>query len=294
MAARATAQGAAVVSGGCLPYGEGITYWPIAEMVRQAAGILASDEATAVATRLDTFIDRLPTDDLDHLRTIASALAHLVGAKSTPRGTYSTTEISQAELHWGVRRAVELAAHERPLVLVLEDLHWAEPTLIDLVEMLTEADGDVLVLATCRPEALELHPQSLARLRGARGRRARCARRRGERGARRATAGAAARPGLDRAAIGRLVANAGGNPLFLEETARMLLDHGLVDAAELEALSVPANLQALVGARLDGLPPQERRLAQRVSVAGGVFWTGAAGYLDEDGVELGAARVARS
>ena len=172
-------------------------------------------------------------------------------------------------------------------MLVLEDLHWAEPTLLDLVEMLTETDGDVLVLATCRPEALEAHPRL------ARDGEGRVVVELGvlDAGASEALVEQLLAPlleaGLDRAAVGRLVANAGGNPLFLEETARMLLDQGLVDAAELEALSVPANVQALVGARLDGLPPHERRLAQHVSVAGGVFWSGAAGYLDDGATEPG-------
>ena len=91
--------------GKCLSYGEGITYWPIVEIFKSAAGILQSDDRDASAQKLDAFLESLPTDDLDELRTIASALSNLIGIPTTPRGTYVTSEISQAELHWGIRRA---------------------------------------------------------------------------------------------------------------------------------------------------------------------------------------------
>ena len=98
--------------GKCLSYGEGITYWPIVEIFKSAAGILQSDDREASAQKLDTFLETLPTDDLDELRTIASALSNLIGIPTTPRGTYVTSEISQAELHWGIRRTLQLLAAE--------------------------------------------------------------------------------------------------------------------------------------------------------------------------------------
>ena len=122
--------------GKCLSYGEGITYWPIVEIFKSAAGILQSDDREASAQKLDTFLETLPTDDLDELRTIASALSNLIGIPTTPRGTYVTSEISQAELHWGIRRTLQLLAAERPTAVVVEDLHWAEPTLLELLAYL--------------------------------------------------------------------------------------------------------------------------------------------------------------
>ena len=122
--------------GKCLSYGEGITYWPIVEIFKSAAGILQSDDREASAQKLDTFLEMLPTDDLDELRTIASALSNLIGIPTTPRGTYVTSEISQAELHWGIRRTLQLLAAERPTAVVVEDLHWAEPTLLELLAYL--------------------------------------------------------------------------------------------------------------------------------------------------------------
>src|SRR5947207_4732249 len=109
--------------GKCLSYGEGITYWPIMEIFKSAAGILQSDDRETSAKRLDAFLETLGTEDLDELRTIASALSNLIGIPTTPRGTYTTSEISQAELHWGIRRALQLLAREKPTAVIVEDLH---------------------------------------------------------------------------------------------------------------------------------------------------------------------------
>jgi class 3 adenylate cyclase len=103
--------------GRCLSYGEGITYWPITEIFKSAAEILQSDDREAVASKLGEFLETLATDDLDELRTIAAALSNLIGIPTTPRGTYVTSEISQSELHWGIRRALQLLAAERPLAI---------------------------------------------------------------------------------------------------------------------------------------------------------------------------------
>jgi predicted ATPase len=154
--AEATAQAAtagSVFSGRCLSYGEGITYWPVVEIVKQPAGMQHGDEDYTVSAKLGALLERLPIDDLDQLRTIAAALANLVGSRQTPHATYMTAEISQAELHWGIRRFLQLLATERPLVVVFEDLHWAEPTLLDLIAYVVEEidGGPLLVLATGRP-----------------------------------------------------------------------------------------------------------------------------------------------
>src|SRR5581483_11002575 len=107
--------------GKCLSYGEGITYWPVIEIFKSAAGILQSDDRDGSAQKLDAFLETLGTEDLDELRTIASALSNLIGIPTTPRGTYVASEISQAELHWGVRRTLQLLAREKPTAIVVED-----------------------------------------------------------------------------------------------------------------------------------------------------------------------------
>ena len=127
------------------------------EIVKSAAGILQSDDRETIATKLDQFIDGLPTQDPDELRTIAAALANVLGIPMTPRGTYAAGEIAQAELHWGLRRTAHLLAVRQPTVFVFEDMHWAEPTFIELLQYLTTpGDGTpLLAVRTARPEFLE-------------------------------------------------------------------------------------------------------------------------------------------
>src|SRR5262249_46790128 len=129
--------------GKCLSYGEGITYWPVVELFKSAAGIRQGDDRETSAARLDSFLETLATEDLDELRTIASALSNLIGIPTTPRGTYTTSEISQPELHWGIRRALQLLASEKPTAVMIEDLHWAEPTLLELISYILAQDTAV-------------------------------------------------------------------------------------------------------------------------------------------------------
>jgi predicted ATPase/class 3 adenylate cyclase len=276
--------------GKCLSYGEGITYWPIVEIFKSAAGILQSDDREASAQKLDTFLETLPTDDLDELRTIASALSNLIGIPTTPRGTYVTSEISQAELHWGIRRTLQLLAAERPTAVVVEDLHWAEPTLLQLLSYLLaeEAGAPIAVIATTRPEIVDSAPGFL-----------------GKEGRRRTvdlqTLGpeqsAALLSGLTGDAAfaatpfaATLITNAGGNPLFLQETVRMLREEGLLElerwqSDEMQDVPIPTSVQGLISSRLDRLEAKEKQLAHHASVIGSIFWAGAVARLGTaDGV----------
>jgi predicted ATPase/class 3 adenylate cyclase len=273
----ARAEEATVHWGRCLSYGEGITYWPIAEILNDAAGILVDDDEQGTSAKLGAFLERLETDDLDELRTMAAALANLLGVPTTPLGTYAAGEITQAELHWGLRRVLQLLASRTPLVLVFEDLHWAEPTLIELLlSIVVETEGvPILVVGSARPELADEQPALVA-----------------EDGHRRvldleALSGDESEAllaellepeGVSRARLDALLQAAGGNPLFLEETVHMLVDAGGV--AEVEEVSVPSSLQALIGSRLDRLDGGEKRMAQNASVVGAVFWPGAVAHLD--------------
>ncbi len=268
--------------GRCLPYGEGMTYWPVDEILKSAAGILHDDEPPAVTEKLGALLERLPTENPDELRTMAAALANLIGVPTTPRGTYSADEISQAELHWGLRRVLQLLSRERPIVLVFEDLHWAEPTLLELISSIAHVDrAPILVIATARPEFRDMDPEfahadtirhvleldALAPGESA--------------DFLHELVGSA---GIREEAVEALLANAAGNPLFLEETVRMLADSGGLGAdADLASMPVPDSLQALIGARLDALAAREKQVAQRASVVGGVFWVGAVRRLDGPG-----------
>jgi len=270
--------------GRCLSYGEGITYWPITEIVRSAAGMLRSDERETIGAKLDAFLESLATDDIDELRTIAAALSNLIGIPTTPRGTYATSQISQAELHWGIRRTLQLLASERPTAIVVEDLHWAEPTLLELIAYIVGDDTDAPLVLVCsaRPDLEEVSPGFL----GSEGRRRTVELQ--TLGAEQAAALLADLTGDPELAVtpfaSALIANAGGNPLFLEETVRMLRDQGLIDlerwkSEEAGELPVPTSVQGLISSRLDRLAHGEKQLAHHASVIGPVFWAGAVAHL---------------
>jgi predicted ATPase/class 3 adenylate cyclase len=270
--------------GRCLPYGEGITYWPVTELVKSAAEILQSDDRATIARKLDAFLAELPTDDVDELRTIASALSNLVGIPTTPRGTYTTREISQGELHWGIRRAMQLLAAERPIALIFEDLHWAEPTLLELIAYIAEGDPDSPLALVCsaRPDLADVSPGFL----GTDGRRRTIT----LDTLQREQALALLTDLLGDATLAQtpfasaLIDNAGGNPLFLEETVRTLRDRGLIDSErwrseDIGDLPLPASVQAVISSRLDRLDVAEKKVAHHASVVGAVFWAGAVAHL---------------
>jgi class 3 adenylate cyclase/tetratricopeptide (TPR) repeat protein len=277
-----------VLRGRCLPYGEGITYWPVIEMIKASAGILHDDDPSATSAKLGSLIEGLRTADQGELRTIATALATLVGVPTTPRGTYRTTTITQGELHWGIRRLFELMAQERPLVLVFEDLHWGEPTLLDLLDHEAEnATGPILLLGSCRPEIADSWPRASE-----------------EGGSQRIVLQALTSeesesliatlvPGhvLGPQSLAGVLRSAAGNPLFLEETVGMLSDAGMLEAGGVDiedgaGVPVPSSIHGLIDSRLDLLPTEDRWLTQLASVVGLVFWSGLVGHLrgGDDGV----------
>ena len=269
--------------GGCLPYGEGITYWPMIEIIKDAAGILVSDELAAISQKLRTLLETLPTSDADELRTMASALANLIGLPTIARGTYGGNAMVRAELHWGIRRVLELLAAERPIVLVLEDVHWAEPTLLELLQFVLEgASAPILLLATARPELAEGAPALLA---ASPDRRVIVLAPLDGTQSQELLSGLLGERDLATGAGERLLAAAGGNPLFLEELMRMLAESGHL-GGEVPVLAIPTSLGALIGARLDQLPSGEKRTVQQASVVGGVFWTGAVAHLGEGESDL--------
>ncbi len=263
--------------GRCLPYGEGITYWPVIEIVRGAAGILSDDDTPVVSRKLGALLAGLETQDRDELRTMASALANLLGAATTPEGTYSAEEIGQAELHWGIRRVLTLLARQRPLVLALEDLHWAEPTLLELLQSLLHGDVPLLVTGTARPELSETQPEFMQELGN---RHVLSLEPLGEQASEELLGELVGSRAADLPRLQLLLQKIGGNPLFLEETVGMLADADLLTAeGELESLPLPESLQALIGSRLDSLPAGDKRVAQQASVVGEVFWLGALTHL---------------
>lgn len=256
-------QRAKIVTGRCLPYGEGITFWPVAEIVRQATGITETASATEASARLR---DALGSEE--GARQVADQLAGLIGLGHRSSGDPA----------WAVRKGLEALARHRPVVIVVEDLHWAEPTLLDLVEHVAEwsRDAPILVLAVARPELLDRRPDwgggkvnatsiLLEPLQ--------------EDDARTLLDTLAGDAPLDDTARGHLVRTSAGNPLFLEELLAMLTDEGWLvggEAARVEELPLPATIQGLIAARLEGVDPPERDLLDRASVVGEVFELAAA------------------
>jgi class 3 adenylate cyclase/tetratricopeptide (TPR) repeat protein len=282
---------ATLLTGRALAYGDGITYWPVIEMVKAAANINLDDSTDEASRKLGTFLEDLGSDDLDELRTMAVAMAHLIAAPTTPRGTYQATEITKGELHWGIRRVFQLAARRRPMALVFEDLHWAEDALIDLILSFVELEDDapLLLVASGRPELADDKPTLFAPHKRNRTIELEAlSTEESQELLERLVGTSAAADG----ALSELIARVAGNPLFLEETVRMLADadvlgeDGGVDAEKIDALSMPSSLRGLIGARLDRLPDVLKRTAGRASVMGQSFWSGAVAHMDGDDGEV--------
>jgi class 3 adenylate cyclase/tetratricopeptide (TPR) repeat protein len=268
--------------GRCLPYGDGIAFWALGEVVKAHAGILESDGPPEAAAKLAATVDGLAEEaDRDWIRT---RLEPLVGLEAPGSRSTDRTESFAA---W--RAFLEAIAAENPLVLVLEDLHWADETMLEFVDDLVDwASGVALtVICTARPELFASHP--------------------GWGGGKRnsATLGLAPLSGedtarlisalLDRAVLpaetqSLLMERAGGNPLYAEEFVRMLVDRGILQqhgqawtvVADGE-VPVPETVQATIAARLDALGPDHKAMLQDASVVGKVFWSGVVAAMGDRG-----------
>ncbi len=244
--------------GRCLPYGEGILFWALGEIVKAECGILESDTPAQAAAKLDRTIGADETDRA----WLLGRLAPLVGVPAEP--------VAQEESFAAWRRFCEGLAAERTTVLVFEDLHWGDPALLAFVEHLAEwAEGvPLLLLCTARPELYERRPTF--------GSNARNAQRINLAGLTDTETAQLVAALLERAVLPaelqrELLERAGGNPLYAEEFVRLLADRGELG----EGTEAPESVQALIAARLDTLPPERKSLLQDASVLGKVFWTGA-------------------
>jgi class 3 adenylate cyclase/tetratricopeptide (TPR) repeat protein len=249
----------------CLPYGDGITFWPISELVQAAAGIDPTDAPDEALRKVQALLAETPEAE-----DISQRLAATIGL--------SSVVVPTQEAFWAVRKFLEATAADRPLIVVIDDLHWAEPTMLDLVDHVTDwsREAPILLLAIARPELLDVRPQWGG-------------------GKMNATtillepldasdAGALIRNLVDDDAVAaqvqeRIGDTAEGNPLFVEELVSMLVDQGVLRHGEegwqadatLAEIRVPPTISALVAARLDHLEPPERDLIGRASVVGKTF-----------------------
>ncbi len=255
---------ARILRGHCLPYGEGITYWPLREVLGMAAGIVDSDLSAEGVQKL---VDLM--GDAEDGSLVAARLASAIGLSSDP--------VRQEEVFWAVRRVLAELASRGTLIVVIEDIQWAEPTFLELVDQIVDHGEGVplLILCPARPGSADDAPDP-GRPRGA------------------VTvlleglsddAAAAlldSLPGGPSIPVGlreRILASAQGNPLFIREMVGMLVEDGLLASDEgtgtstidADSVRIPPTIQALMAARIDGLPVDERSLAQRASVIGRTF-----------------------
>jgi class 3 adenylate cyclase/tetratricopeptide (TPR) repeat protein len=245
--------------GRCLPYGEGIAFWALGEIVKAECGILESDSPEEAEAKLER---ALPSEDPDR-PWLKSRLQPLVGAGGEPA--------SQEESFMAWRRCLESWAEARETILVFEDLHWADQALISFLEHLADWSEDVplLLLCTTRPELYERHPTFGANARNVQ--RINLAPLTEEETAR-LIASLLERTVLPAETQRALLERAGGNPLYAEEFVRLHADRGQLREAVDE---VPDSVQALIAARLDTLSQERKSLLQDAAVLGKVFWAGA-------------------
>jgi class 3 adenylate cyclase/tetratricopeptide (TPR) repeat protein len=257
---------ATVIAGHCVPYGEGVTFWPVSEAIRRAAGIAPQTGTGPARERIAALLDGMADGE-----SIALRIQALLGLGRAAPGLQET--------FWAVRRLFEHLAARGPLVAVFEDIHWAEPTFLDLLEYLVDRVQAVPVLLffVARPELLEARPGWLS----------------GKPTAHRLSLGplsAAETDQLIRQLLHgarladesreRIAALAEGNPLFVGESVRMLIDvvrtaePGWAVSAGLAQTAIPPTIRALLAARLDRLEPEERLVAECAAVAGRIFWWG--------------------
>src|SRR5947209_8211639 len=255
-------EGTTILSGRALPYGEGITYWPLAEMVKAAAGITDDDPMETAKQKL---IECCGDEAIAELLGLASGVMEAVEG-----------ERGQPEIAWAAREFADELADVQPLIMVFEDIHWAEEPLLELIDHLAQwvRERSLLIICLARPELLDIRPTwGGGRVRATSIELEPLPRDESERLADALLADAELPPQVR----ARLLDTTEGNPLFVEESARMVLESG--DGA---FDRIPDTLQALIAARIDRLPASEKLLLQRASVIGRVFWAGALSHLSPD------------
>ena len=262
--------------GRSLPYGEGVTFWSLGEMAKAQAGILESDSAEVATQKLEHAVHAV-IDDESESEWVLRQLRPLVGLAAGD--DLAGDRRSEAFAAW--RRFFEAIADESPLVLVFEDLQWADDGVLDFIDHMMEWSSGLplLIVATARPELLERRPGwGGGKLNAATTQLGALS----ETDTARLLAALLEQAVLPAETQATLLARAGGNPLYAQEFVRMLTDRGLLrrDGGTLTLaangdLPLPESIQGIIAARLDVLSLDEKELIQDASVLGKVVWTGA-------------------
>jgi class 3 adenylate cyclase/tetratricopeptide (TPR) repeat protein len=258
---------AMILQGRCLPYGDGITYWPVAEIVREAAAIAEGDASEETASKIAAICG-----GFEETQAIADGLASVLGL----------TETTTQETFWAVRRLFEVLAGRGPLAVVFDDIHWGEPTFLDLIEYLAAWSTGVPILILClaRPDLMDTRPTWASGVPDATSIRLDPLT---DEQSERLIDNLLGQAPLDEELRARIRHAAEGNPLFVEEILRMLVDQGSlhrddgrwVATGDLTSIPIPPTINALLAARLERLDREERAVIQRASVVGRTFWWGA-------------------
>jgi class 3 adenylate cyclase len=271
-----------VLRGRCLPYGEGVTFWPLAEILKAQAGVLDSDPQPLALEKIrktgrELFREGSPSD----AARATAALAYTVGVED-PDQPFSSTEPRQVrrEVHAAWRWFFSALSSSRPVITVVEDIHWADAALLDLLDELADrVVGPVLFVCPSRPDLIATRPSWG-----------------GGRRNHSAVALDPLTPDESRDLVGsllaiddlpdqvreRILARAEGNPFFLEEIVRQLIDEGLIAreggrwraAGGIERVRIPDTVQAVLAARVDLLGADDKRVLHAAAVVGRVFWPG--------------------
>jgi class 3 adenylate cyclase/tetratricopeptide (TPR) repeat protein len=251
------AAGARVLSGRCLPYGDGITFWPLSMMVREAAGIREADSPETAQSKLfDAVRDR----------EVAERLASAAGL--------SAAAFPLQEINWAARKFLEILATRGPVVAFVDDIHWAETAFLDLLEhvLQTSSGAPILLLTTARHDIVEerpawgTQPNSLRIV----------LQPLNDEASARVIANLLGSAGLPASVVTRIVRAAGGNPLYAEQMLSMLIDNGALRLEQGQwvrtdadsEIAVPPTIHALLEARLDQLARAERATVEPASVIG--------------------------
>jgi class 3 adenylate cyclase/tetratricopeptide (TPR) repeat protein len=252
-----------VVRGRCLSYGDGITYWPLAELLKSYAHVLDTDPADAAREQVvEVTQAALEAAGIGAADELAVALAASIGLVAPDRPRRSPHEV-RGETHAAWRAFFSALAADTPTIVLIEDVHWADPALLELLEDVADRTvGPMLLLCTARPELTERRPTWG--------------------GGRRSFTGLVLEPlatteseqlivqlagdGIDDRDRHAILARAEGNPFFLEEIIRTRRGR---------AVAIPDTVQAALAARIDLLPPAEKGVLQAAAVVGRVFWPGA-------------------
>jgi DNA-binding SARP family transcriptional activator len=269
----AVAGRALITRGRCLPYGEGITFWPVMEAVKDAAALDDSDPPEKRQRQLAGVLE-----GEDQVELVAQRVAEVIGLAEAVGGV--------EEGFWAVRTFFEVLARRRPLVLVFDDIHWGETTFLDLLEHLADwvRDAPILLICIARPELLDTRPawgggkwnstsillEPLS-----------------DPECRVLVANLLARAELPQTVEVRIAQAAEGNPLFVEEMLAMLIDDGVlvredgrwIATSDVAAVRAPPTIQAVLAARLDLLADEERTVIEGASVEGKVFHEGSVAAL---------------